>query len=280
MLKKHTAALTAFLLLTSGMLPLQAHAHRVWLLPSATQIESDEPWVTVDAAVSENLFDLDTNALKLDGLTITGPDGATVAPQNASSGHFRSSFDLKLPKPGTYRISLVSENMFASYKEKGEMKRWRGTPEAFAKEVPANAEDLHSTTMHNRVETFITVGQSTPLSTKPTNVGLELVPLSAPNELTAGKEARFRLLLDGKPAAHLAISVVPGGVRYRGVLNEMLVKSDDKGEFIVKWPSPGMYWLGVSYPPREAPKAGQEGKPPAPPPRRLSYSATFEVLPL
>ena len=41
----------------------QAQAHRQWLLPSSTQIDTKEPWVTIDGAVSEQLFDLDTNAL-------------------------------------------------------------------------------------------------------------------------------------------------------------------------------------------------------------------------
>lgn len=92
-------------LLLGGMLPA-AHAHRTWLLPSATQVEGKEAWVTVDAAVSENLFDFDTNALKLDGLAVAGPDGAPVQPENQHAGKLRSSFDLKLGKPGTYRISM------------------------------------------------------------------------------------------------------------------------------------------------------------------------------
>ena len=48
-----------------------AQAHRPWLLPSASEVDGKAPWVTVDAAVSENLFDVDGNALKLDGLTIS-----------------------------------------------------------------------------------------------------------------------------------------------------------------------------------------------------------------
>lgn len=279
-LKKTAAALAASTMLAAAFLPQQAHAHRSWMLPSSTQVEADESWVTIDGAISENLFDLDHMPLKFDGVTVTGPGGVKVEPQNMSSGKLRSSFDLNLPKPGTYRITLASEAVFASYKEKGEMKRWRGTPEAFAKEVPQNAEDLRSTRMHNRLETFVTSGDTSELDAKPTGVGLELVPLTHPNELGVGQEARFRLLLDGKPAAGLPVAVVPGGVRYRGVLNEILVKSDDKGEFAVTWPRAGMYWINTSYPVRAAQAPGQAGQPPAMPARRVSYSATLEVLPL
>src|SRR5690348_2218853 len=104
--KKSLAAL-----LLAGLLPFSAQAHRTWLLPSSTVVEGKDAWVTVDAAVSENLFDFGTNALKLDDLVVLGPDGARVAPENAFTGKLRSSFDLKLAKPGTYKASIVSESL-------------------------------------------------------------------------------------------------------------------------------------------------------------------------
>lgn len=279
--KNKALVLTAASLMLAGMLPLQAHAHRSWLLPSSTQVESKEPWVTVDAAVSENLFDFDNNAVKLEGLTISGPDGAPVQPENQFAGRLRSSFDLKLAKPGTYKISIVSESIMANYKLNGETKRWRGTVEAFAKEVPANAEELRSTRMHNRLETFVTSGKPNNTAFKSSGVGLELVPVSHPNDLAIGQKATFRFLLDGKPAADLGVSVVPGGVRYRGVLKEIRVTTNAKGEFSIAWPEAGMYWVNASYPPRAQPAA--DGKPPqgaaAQPERRVSYGGTLEVLP-
>ncbi len=279
--RKRAAMLAASLSIAAGLAPLDALAHRAWLLPSATQLEGKAPWVTVDAAISENLFELDTMALKLDGLQVVGPDGAPVPAEGAATGHLRSSFDLHLEKPGTYRIAIVNDSVMASYREHGEMRRWRGTPEAFAREVPADAEELRSTQMHSRVETFVTVGAPTSIAAKRTGVGLEMVPLTHPNSLSPGREARFRLLLDGKPAAGLKVSVVPGGVRYRGVLNEMLAVTDADGVFTVAWPKPGMYWLNASYPPRgvHAASTQDQSQRPAPPARRVSYGATLEVLP-
>lgn len=268
--KMKTTLLAALL---AGLLSPAAHAHRTWLLPSAGQIEGREPWVTVDAAVSENLFHLDTNALKLDGLAVTGPDGAAVAPENAHTGRLRSTFDLKLVQPGAYKVALVSESIMASYKQKGEAKRWRGSEADMAKAIPADAEELAVTRNHSRVETFVTAGKSNAAALKTAGVGLELVPLTHPADLTAGQKASFRFLIDGKPAAGLAVSVVPGGVRHRGVLKEMSPTTDAKGEFSLTWPEGGMYWVGASYPARPA-----QG-PATPPARRLSYSATLEVLP-
>lgn len=259
-----------------GLLPLQAQAHRTWLLPSSTQVDGKDPWVTVDAAVSENLFDLDTNMLKLDGLSITGPDGAPVQPENAATGRLRSTFDVKLAKPGTYKIGLVTESVMANYKLNGEAKRWRGTMEAFTKEVPANAEELRSTRMHSRLETFVSAGKPNNSVFKPSGVGLELVPISHPTELQAGQKASFRVLLDGQPASGLGVSAIPGGVRYRGVLKEIRVATDAKGEFSITWPDAGMYWITASYPPRAESQPGQPAPQPA---RRVSYGGTFEVLP-
>ena len=48
---KPLLALAALITLTSPAL-----AHRFWILPSATVLSGDEPWVTFDAAVSNNLF--------------------------------------------------------------------------------------------------------------------------------------------------------------------------------------------------------------------------------
>lgn len=268
---------TVLALALASLLPGAAHAHRSWLLPSSSHVEGKDPWVTVDAAVSENLFDVDTNALKLDGLVITDPAGANIQPDTVLNGRLRNSIDLKLTKPGTYRVAIVGESLMANYKLNGEAKRFRGSLENFAKEVPANATDIQKTVTYSRNETFVTNAQANDAALKPSNTGLEMVPLTDPTDLRAGEKASFRFLLDGKPAAKLGFSLIPGGVKYRGVLNEIRVVTDEKGEASVTWPNAGMYWLTASWPER-APMV--EGQPPAPPPaRRVSYAATLEVLP-
>lgn len=260
-----------------SLLPAAAHAHRPWLLPSSSNVEGKDPWVTIDTGISENLFDVDNTGMKLDGLVITAPDGAAIQPNATFVGHQRTSLDIKLANPGTYKISIADEAVTASYKLNGENKRFRGTAETFAKEIPADAQDVQKTVTYNRNETFVTTGQPNETALKTSGVGLELVPITHPTELRAGEKASFRFLIDGKPAAQLGFSLIPGGVRYRGVLKEIRLVTNDKGEASLTWPDAGMYWLTASWPAR-APMA--EGAPPAPQPaRRLSYSATLEVLP-
>jgi uncharacterized GH25 family protein len=257
-------------------LALQAHAHRPWLLPSSTFVEAKEPWVTVDAAVSEGLFEIDHMPVTLDALVITGPDGAIVQPENASTGKFRSVFDVRMVKPGTYKASIVQKNVFGSYKLNGETKRFRGKEETYAKDVPAGAEDVKISRMQSRLETFFSGNEVSDGVLKPTGVGLEFVPKTNPTELRAGENVTWRFLIDGKPAANQAFSLVPGGVRYRGTLGEIRQSTDANGEITFALPAAGMYYLNSTWP---AAVPQVPGQPPAMPERRVSYAATLEVLP-
>lgn len=256
--------------LTFALLPVAGHAHKAWLLPSAT-VSTVDQWVTVDAAVSNDLFYFNHNPLRLDNLSITAPDGSPVQPANPGTGKYRTTFDVHLQQNGTYRIAVTNLGVSASYEEDGKMKRWRGSAANFAKEVPANAPKLQVSENAGRIETFVTAGKPTTGALKLSNVGLELVPVTHPNDLYAGEAATFALVLDGKPAADQPLTIVAGGTRYRDSQGEIELKTDDRGRFSVTWPTPGMYWLETTTQDNKTsiPQAQQ---------RRASYVATFEVL--
>lgn len=264
-------ALRAIAVSAALLVPFASHAHKMWLLPSAT-VSTVDQWITVDAAVSNDLFYFNHVPLRLDNLAITAPDGSKVAPENPHTGKYRSVFDVQLKQNGTYKVALVNQGVFASYEDNGARKRWRGTAEKFASEVPANAKNLEVNESVGRVETFVTAGKPTESALKPSNIGLELIPLTHPNDLYAGEASKFRFLIDGKPAADLEVVVQPGGTRYRNDQEERKLKTDAKGELSVDWPHPGMYWLEAGSEDRKT--ALQQAKQ-----RRLTYVATFEVLP-
>ena len=263
----------ALALLALAGLPLGAQAHRAWLLPSATVLSGNEPWVTVDAAVSTDLFFADHTPLRLDGLVIVAPSGELVQADNVATGKLRSSFDLKLAQPGTYKLTVVGDSLFATWKQGTETKRWRGSADAIAREVPADAQELRVTRAQSRSEAFVTAGKPSQRALQPSGVGLELVPQTHPNDLVAGQGASFVFVLDGKPAAGLEVTVIQGGIRYRDKLGETLLKTDHDGRVTVNWPAAGVYWISATH------GARGEGGSVAQPARRLSYSATFEVLP-
>jgi uncharacterized GH25 family protein len=248
-----------------------AQAHKAWLQPSQTVFSDKGAWLTVDAAVSNDLFYFNHVPLPLERLRITAPDGSTVQAQNASTGKLRSVFDVELAQEGTYKIAMVNEGMFASYKLGGETKRWRGKAEDFKAGIPAGATEVSASESLGRVETFATVGSPTTTVFKTSGKGIELVPVTHPNDLFAGEKATFQLLVDGKPTAGLKIEVVPGATRYRDQQNDIQLTSGTDGKFELTWPQAGMYWLETAS--EDAKTTLPDAKQ-----RRLSYVAVFEVL--
>ena len=265
-------ALAPVALVASLFASLPAHAHRPFLVPSTTVLSGGDEWVTVDAAVSNDLFYFNHQPLNIDTLAIVGPDGSTPKPENAAKGRFRNTFDVHLTAPGTYRISSGGSAVMASYELNGERKRWRGTAAAFATDVPKDAQKLEVSEGSNRVETFVTSGKPTVVAFAPTGVGLELQPVTHPNDLVVGEPATFRLLLDGKPASDVRVTAVPGATRYRDRQDEMVAKTDADGRFSVRWPTPGLWYVNAST--RDAKTSLPQAKE-----RRASYAATLEVMP-
>lgn len=262
---RQTALLCALLAGTTG-----AVAHDVWLLPSSTVL-SKPSYITLDAAVSNQTFHFEHRPLAIgDNLVVRAPDGSTVAPESLVQGKLRTVFDLNLEQTGTYRIAAVHSGLFASWKADGENRRWRGKAEDLDKDVPAEAEGLVVRESVGRLETFVTVGA--PQALEPIGKGLELMPVTHPNDLFAGEEAVFRFLVDGKPAAGIEVAIVRGGTRYRNELEKVELKTDEAGEIRFTWPQAGQYWL-------DADSQDQLTSHPRAKDRRLSYTATFEVLP-
>jgi uncharacterized GH25 family protein len=264
-------------LLTAAAFPLVSHAHRAWIVPAATVLSSEDPWVTFDAAVSNDIFHTDHAPLRLDGVTAIAPDGSEIQLQNSNTGKYRSTFDLNLKQKGTYKVTSFSSGLRARWEtDEGERRGWPGrgaqaTAESFAKEVPANAKNLEVSFGSRRVETFVTAGTPDTKVFKLTNQGLELVPVTHPNDLFAGEKAEFKFLIDGKPAVGAKVEVVPGGARYRNKQANITAETDKNGSVSITWPQAGLYWMSVTYEDNKAEKPAKK--------RTGSYVATFEVLP-
>lgn len=302
---KSILALAALVSLTSPVL-----AHRFWVLPSATVLSGDEPWVTFDAAISNNLFFADHVAPPLEDFSATGPDGKPVELQNGAKGKYRTVFDIALTKPGTYKVGTLRETLMATWTEDGEAKNFRGNEAAFKEAGLDGKPGLTVTRNTSRVETFVTLGEPNDEVLKPTGKGLELVfDKTHPNDLFAGEKAVFALHFNGKPSAGTTVTIVKGDDRYRSEAGEVTVTTNDKGEFEFTWPEAGRFWLNTSVGEAGRPPGGPQGGPPPQgqarpqgaaagerpaggpqggPPQgggggrggaRSSYTAVFEVLP-
>ncbi|HEY9091369.1 DUF4198 domain-containing protein [Parasphingorhabdus sp.] len=271
-IKRHLKSI-AIALPLMGLIAGPADAHRRWLLPSATVMSGEKEVVTFDAASSNELFVFDHRAMPLNDLVVLGPDGKAIDAKILGSGATRSSFDVEMAKQGTYRIALVNGGLMAFYKLGQERKRWRGTAEELDSAFPEGATDINISLVSGRTETFATLGAPNETALAPTNQGLEMVPVSHPNDLVVGEAAQFKFLIDGKPAADMEIEWVRGGTRYRDTVEDMNLKTDAAGIFEVTVDEPGLYYLEASVSDDEVsiPKVNS---------RRSSYSAVLEFLPL
>lgn len=267
---KRTLALAAAL---ATLIPFTASAHKQWLQPSATVVAGNDPWVSVDAAVSNNLFYFDHVAIRTANIAVTAPDGSTVEIQNAHTGKLRSVFDVQLNQTGTWRIAAINTGLMAHWTEDGKPKRWRGNAQTFASEVDTSKADLRVSETVGRVETFVTNGNPNDTALALSGKGIELQAVDGHvNDLFAGETSTFTVFIDGAPAAGLAFEIIRGDTRYRNAQEEITATSDANGQISVTWPSAGMYWLETtsSDDKTSVPQAAQ---------RRLSYVATLEVLP-
>ena len=268
---RFTKAAVLGLILAGTSMTVQAHD--AWLLPNATMVDAKEAWVTLDAGISNQLFEFNHAPLRLDNLMITDPDGVSTKAEGAVLGKYRSTLDLRLPKDGTYRLAIVNNNVMGSYKLNGETKRFRGPQGSPQVQVPAGATEVQATTVHTRLETFVSANKMNETALKPSGAGLEMVPVTHPSDLRVGEPIRVRFQLDGKPVASLPFSVMPGTAKYRGSSGEQRVTTDAKGEASFTVSTPNMYYLSASVP------HGERSAPPQPGAKRYTYAATFEVLP-
>lgn len=287
-------------------LAMPAFAHNAWFLPSTTVLSDTQQSVTVDAGTSTAPFEPNHNAMSIDGVKVWAPDGSMGIPENAAKSRYRSTFDVKIDKPGTWRIGMENAGISGSFKVNGEpwmVGRRRGPPPGAAgagappiggqrpagpggsgdrprvdpshvvasvDEIPDNATDVELTETMSRNEFFVTAGEPSEALFKPAGKGLEFVPVTLPTDLVSGEPAQFRFLVDGQPAAGIEVEIIPGGRRYRTTDETQKLKTDGEGILTVNWPVAGMYWLNATVTDTK-PSNSKANK------RRMSYTATLEV---
>ncbi|WP_294264673.1 DUF4198 domain-containing protein [uncultured Sphingomonas sp.] len=278
-MNKRTLRLLAAAALAS--IPVGVSAHRLWFLPSGTIFSGTDSWVTVDMAASNDLFYADHQPGRLEGVKVWRPDGSEGRMQNGSTGRYRSVFDVQLDAPGTWKIGMVQDGLMGSFKVGGVEKRIGGRPQMgpdgkrlpplTAADIPADATEVKLTEVSSRNEIYVTAGEPTTTVLKPAGKGLEADWQTHPDELVAGEPARVRFLIDGKPAANLKVTLVPGGKRYRDAEGARDLTTGADGIVALDWPAAGMYWLNAVAEDAKTTQPRATG-------RRMSYTSTVEVM--
>jgi len=284
------------------------YAHNAWIKPSATTVSGEDGWVTFDAAASTDVYNADHAPMALEQIKAYAPDGTETPIENGMRGRFRSTFDVHLTKPGTWRVGIQNLSVTGSYKLDGQEYRVGGrrgpppsaggpggapggnppaggpggpgapqrsgnAPNFVASSAdfspPAGATDVKLSLSGMRNEVFVTLGN--PSEVRLTGQGLEMQPISHPADLVADEPGRFRFLVDGKPAAGLEVEAVPDGRRFRDEQGTIAATTDANGEVTINWTGPGLYWLHTDYRDESSPRPGITG-------RRFQYTANLEVM--
>ncbi len=242
-----------------------APAHRAWIVPSTFTLSGESQWITVQGAISNDLFYPNHVPLPIETVVITRPDGSSQGVEGWT-GRMSSSFDLALEQQGTYVISEIGDMWFVRWLEAGE-ERWSRGSRADVEAKAAGKEGVRYLRSARRVESYVTLGA--PTAGEPSGRGLELAPITHPNDVFAGEEARFQLLLKGAPAAGLTVEVIRGGDRYRDRAEPIQAVTDSDGAFALVLEEAGTYWLHVSTEPMALETHDET----------YGYTLTLEVLP-
>ncbi|WP_417319612.1 DUF4198 domain-containing protein [Emcibacter sp.] len=249
-----------------------AQAHRFWLLPSTFTLSGEQEWITVDAAISNNLFFSNHVAPQLADLHVTAPDGSPVEKNNGMQGKMRTTFDVELKHQGTYRIADRGDMYFVMWKENGETLRRRGSLEQLKGQGLHEKQDARFMQVKRRVESYVTLGAPSTDIFKAEGDGIEIQPVTHPNDVFTGEEVSFLFLKDGKAAEGLEVTLIRGQDRYRNDEQALKLKTDKDGKISFTLTEAGRYWLSTGH-------RGQNEKVDGLDLTRVhSYVLTFEAL--
>jgi uncharacterized GH25 family protein len=238
------------------------HAHSPYLLPNAFDVV-ERKHVTVEASFTETFFVPDV-AMKADDYHVLTPSGVK---QPLTPVYTKDLAVIEAPtlEQGTYRISTGQRSGRTSkaiYRE-GD---WEFIEPG--KPVPAG-ERVYDVKSITTADVFVSRGKPDNAALVPRNKGLEFRPISHPNSLFVGKEAKFEVLFDGRPLANHAVSVHADDERYSSRKIYAETKTDGAGLFSVKLDRPGIYLAMTRH--RLLPASNGE------PATSHTYSVTFEA---
>ena len=260
-----------------AVLSTTATAHKRWILPSLFTV-SEQQWVAFDATVSNNIFYPDL-AWSLENIKAYTPDGSAGLIENKLEAHRRSTFDLNLNQQGTFRVSLGGENYFARYPKVDPKPDERpfnsiraSSLDELKAKIPTDAKEVKLLLSNSRLETYVTVGAPGVEVFKAENSGIELQPVTHPNDLYAGEQAAFKFLVDGKAVKDLNVLMVWEGTRYRTDEQATTLKTDEAGAIEINLSQTGRFLLEIEHS-VEMPKEAEFAE------KSSAYFGTFEVLP-
>ncbi|MGP1716506.1 MAG: DUF4198 domain-containing protein [Methylophilus sp.] len=226
---------------------LTAQAHVPFLKPNQFNVTHHR--LTIESAFTEFPFQADF-AMDSPNFTITTPNGVTTAIKPIAKTKAAVYLEPTLTEEGTYRIS-TGQRVGPIYKavETADKKLY------FAADMKRVTGKPTTMNYYSYADTYIFKGQQKYVA-KPFNKGLEIVPVTSPNDLVLGGEGAFRVLENGKPVPNARIIVVTDNehfIKHRvedlydlDNVRESNIHANQQGEFTFNPKKAGLNFLFVT----------------------------------
>lgn len=234
-------------------------AHPMWILPSEFSISGDaDQWLTFDISASHTVFAVD-KGVSADNVRVISPDGDKNYLESFFKGRRRSVFDLELQQEGTYRVEAQRPFFYyTSYKsgKRDTAKHMMANKLEAAERLPKNAREVSTELVDMSTEVYVTRNAPTDSVVQPTNKGVELTPITHPNDIVQGEEVSFVVTHDGEPMADVEVEVTSNGTRYRNERGSLTLKTDSEGRVSFTPELAGPWLINIAvYVPIESPLA-------------------------
>lgn len=230
------------LTLSALLLAASASAHTPYLAPNTFAPQPGQT-VTLDAAFAETFF-VPEAAFDQSHFSITGPDGRDVEPARMQALDTRTVLEHTLGKqPGTYRVSsgLRVGAQFRTWELDGKRQTVRDPNVA----MPKGATLIASFQSRTLAETYLSVGKPDRRALAPRNRGLELVPVTHPNDLYVGESFAFTVQYDGVPLAGQTVDISEAVWTSDRKPTQVSVTTDAAGRATLKLDRAGT-WLALT----------------------------------
>lgn len=245
-----------------------ASAHTPYLAPNTFAPRAGGV-VTLDAAFAETFF-VPEAAFDHSAFQVTGPDGRSVAPGTVHVLKTRTVVEHPLPEAkGTYRFSTGPRlgALFRTWEANGERHSSRD-PDVKIPEGATVLADFQSLTL---AETYVSIDAPDRAALAPRGKGLELVPITHPNDLYAGERFEFLVHYDGRPLADQKVEIAEAVWTSDRKPHTEVLLTDAQGRVTLQLREAGT-WLALMRHRTKAPAGSPTAE------ISNSYTLTFRVL--
>lgn len=257
---------TLFCLLAM-LLPATTLAHTPYLAPADFSVRQGGS-VSLDAAFAERFFVAQT-AFNDSQFAVVGPDGKRATLDNVQYLRTRTVAEHKLTAKGTYRFSTGPRlgAIFRTWEQDGKRKssRDRSAP------LPAGAKLVSEFQSLTLAETYVTVAAPDRVALQPYGHGLELVPITHPNDLYVGEAFVLLVQYEGKPLADQKVDISEAVWSADRKPETITLLTDAQGRVSVNLQRAGT-WLALTRYRSNAPEGAAAAQ------YSNSYTLSFNVL--